>query len=80
MHSKWFIIKIHRYTFIKKMVITTNLDYFNCAGPSNAKEVNIPEVSIKTEGGDGPPVPQGYTFSVVTLIKRIKERYFHKDS
>ncbi len=39
-------MKIHRYTFIKKRIITTNLDDFTGKSPSTPKDVNIPDVSI----------------------------------
>ena len=43
-------MKIHRYTFIKKRIITTNLDDFTGDAPSTPKDVNIPDVSIAPKG------------------------------
>lgn len=43
-------VKIHRYTFIKKRIITTNLDDFTGDNPSSPRDVNIPDVSISPRG------------------------------
>ena len=43
-------MKIHRYTFIKKRIITTDLDDFTGEAPSSPKDVNIPDVSISPKG------------------------------
>ena len=43
-------MKIHRYTFIKKRIITTNLDDFTGEAPSSPKDVNLPDVSISPKG------------------------------
>ena len=43
-------MKIHRYTFIKKRIITTNLDDFTGDAPSVPKDVNLPDVSISPKG------------------------------
>ena len=43
-------MKIHRYTFIKKRIITTSLDDFTGDAPSSPKDVNIPDVSIAPKG------------------------------
>ena len=43
-------VKIHRYTFIKKRIITTDLDDFTGDAPSTPKDVNIPDVSITPKG------------------------------
>ncbi len=39
-------MKIHRYTFIKKRIITTDLDDFTGEAPSTPKDVNVPDVSF----------------------------------
>ncbi len=43
-------MKIHRYTFIKKRIITTDLDDFTGEAPSSPKDVNLPDVSISPKG------------------------------
>ena len=43
-------MKIHRYTFIKKRIITTDLDDFTGDVPSTPKDVNVPDVSIAPKG------------------------------
>jgi transposase-like protein len=43
-------VKIHRYTFIKKRIITTDLDDFTGEAPSSPKDVNLPDVSISPKG------------------------------
>lgn len=43
-------LEIHRDTFIKKRIITTNIDDLTCEALLTPKDVNLPDVSIYHKG------------------------------
>jgi hypothetical protein len=46
-------VKVQRYTFIKKRIITTDLDDLTGEAPSTPRDANVPDVSIKPKDRDG---------------------------